>query len=141
LLDTNVLVAAMKNPARETETLRLLIRIIENQRIRLVADELLLEEMLRYAEILKSPTAATIIAAILGKTTLVKVSENYRAICKAYVKTPDKADILHAAACLQTSAVLITNDRHFKKIGNEGIVKVWSITEAIMNTTTSKNPF
>jgi len=64
LLDTNVLVAAMKNPARETETLRLLIRIIENQRIRLVADELLLEEMLRYAEILKSPTAATISAAI-----------------------------------------------------------------------------
>src|SRR3989304_685907 len=82
LLDTNVLVAAMKNPARETETLRLLIRIIENQRIRLVADELLLEEMLRYAEILKSPTAAKIMAAILGKTTLVKVSENYRAICK-----------------------------------------------------------
>ncbi len=136
MLDTNVLVAAIKKPAKETQTLRLLTRIIENSRIRLVADELLVEEMLRYAELLKSPTAATIIAAFLGRTTLVKVLENYRAICRAYVKTPDKADILHAAACLQTGAVLITNDRHFKNIENEGIIKVWSITEAIMNMAT-----
>ena len=138
MLDTNVFVAAVKNPAKETETLRLLTRIIENSRIRLVADELLVEEMLRYAELFKSPTAATIIGAIVGKACLVRVSENYRAICKAYVKTPDKSDILHAAACLQTGAVLITNDRHFKRIGDEGIIKVWSITEAIMNMATSK---
>jgi len=138
LLDTNVFVAAVKNPAKETETLRLLTRIIENPRIRLVADELLVEEMLRYAELFKSPTAATIIGAIVGKASLVRVSENYRAICKAYVKTPDKSDILHAAACLQTGAVLITNDRHFKRIDDEGIIKVWSITEAIMNMAASK---
>lgn len=138
MLDTNVLVAAIKNPVKETETLRLITSIVANPKMRLVADELLVEEMLRYAELLNSPTAGLMIAAILGKTALVRVSDNYRAICKAYVKTPDKADILHAAACLQTGAVLITNDRHFKRIGDEGIIKVWSIADAIRNTATSR---
>lgn len=131
MLDTNVLVAAIKNPRKETGTLKLLTKIIQDPSIRLVAGELLLEEMVRYVEFLKSPTAAAIIATLVGKTSLVSVLDNYRAICKAYVKTPDKADILHAAACLQTGAVLVTNDRHFKRIAKEGVIQVWSITDAI----------
>ncbi len=133
MLDTNVLVAAIRNPRRESDTLKLLIKIIQDPAVRLVADELLLEEMIRYAEILRSPTTIAIVAALAGKASLVKVSERYRSVCKAYVKTPDKADILHAAACLQTGGVLITNDRHFKRIGKEGIIEVWSITDAIRN--------
>jgi predicted nucleic acid-binding protein len=133
LLDANVIVAAIKNPRRETGTLRLLTKIIKDPTVGLVADELLLEEMIRYAELLKSPTTTAIIAALAGKTSLVKVYDNYRSICKAYVRTPDKADILHAAACLQTGAVLITNDRHFTQIGKKGIIEVWSITRAITN--------
>lgn len=131
MLDTNVLIAAMKNPRKQTQTLRLLAKIIEDPNIKLVANELLVEEMLRYAELLRSPTAATIVAALIGKTSLVKVSQNYRAICKAYVKTPNKADVLHAATCLQAGAVMISNDRHFNRIGDEGIIKVWSIADAI----------
>jgi predicted nucleic acid-binding protein len=133
LLDTNVLVAAIKNPRKQTHTLRLLVRIIEDPNIRLVADELLVEEMLRYAELLRSPTAATIVAALLGKTSLVTVSQNYRTICRAYVKTPNKADVLHAAACLQTGAVMISNDHHFNRVGDEEIIKVWSIADAVKN--------
>lgn len=121
----------MKNPRKQTQTLRLLAKIIEDPNIKLVANELLVEEMLRYAELLRSPTAATIVAALIGKTSLVKVSQNYRAICKAYVKTPNKADVLHAATCLQAGAVMISNDRHFNRIGDEGIIKVWSIADAI----------
>lgn len=121
----------MKNPRKQTQTLRLLAKIIEDPNIKLVANELLVEEMLRYAELLRSPTAATIVAALIGKTSLVKVSQNYRAICKAYVKTPNKADVLHAATCLQADAVMISNDRHFNRIGDEGIIKVWSIADAI----------
>jgi len=51
--------------------------------------------------------------------------------CKAYPRTSDKADILHTASCLQTNSILITNDRHFERIRNEGIIKVWSTTEVI----------
>jgi predicted nucleic acid-binding protein len=133
LLDTNVVVAAIKHPRRETDTLKLLTKIIQDQGVRLVADELLLEEMIRYAELLKSPTTTAIIAALARKTSVVKVSKRYRSICKTYVKTPDKGDILHAAACLQREAVLITNDRHFKRIAKEGIIEIWSITDAIRN--------
>ncbi len=131
LLDNNVFIAAIKYPKKQTKTLKLLIRIIKDQEIKLVGDKLLAEEMLRYAELLKSRTATTIVGGLLTKTTIVNVSENYRKICKAYLRTPDKADILHAAACLQTSSILITNDKHFDKIRKEGIIKVWSITEAI----------
>jgi len=47
------------------------------------------------------------------------------------VTTPDPADVLHAATCLQERAVLVTNDRHFDRIREEGIVEVWDIAKAI----------
>jgi len=131
LLDSNVFIAAIKDPKRQTETLRLILKIIQDDQIKLIADSLLAEEMLRYAELLRSHMATTIIAGLLAKTKIIKVSSNYRKICKAYMKTPDKADILHAAACLQTDSILVTNDRHFDNIENQGIIKVWSITDAM----------
>jgi predicted nucleic acid-binding protein len=100
-----------------------------------VADELLLDEMLRYAELLKSQTAANIVEALLSKTSIVRVPRNYRNICKTYIQTPDRADILHAGICLQTGAILITNDHHFDRIRKEGIIKVWSMTEAYRKVT------
>jgi predicted nucleic acid-binding protein len=104
---------------------------MEDETIDLVGDELLLEKLGRYAELLKSPTTTGIVAALIHKTSLVRVSSKYRSICKTYIKTPDKADILHAAACLQTDAVLVTNDRHFRRITKEHIIDLWSISEAI----------
>ena len=121
----------MKDPRKSTETLRLIIKIIEDSSIKLVGNDLLVEEMLRYMELLKSETAATILAALLTKMKIIMVRESYRRICKAYIKTPDKADILHAATCLQADATLITNDRHFDRLRDERIISVWSITEAI----------
>lgn len=131
LLDTNVFISAIKEPKRQTDTLKLIIKIISESRFRLVGNYLLAYELLRYAEVLKSETATTLVAALLSKMELIDVSKNYRKICKKYVKTPDKADILHAATCLQTSAVLITNDRHFDKIGDEGIIEVWNVSKAV----------
>lgn len=131
LLDSNVFIAAIRDPKKQTETLRLIVKIIEDQNIKLIGNSLLVEEMIWYAELLKSQTVATIVASLLTKTKIVNVSENYRKICKAYLRTPDKADILHAAACLQTNSILITNDKHFERIRKEGIIKVWSIAEAI----------
>lgn len=75
--------------------------------------------------------AVAVVSALLSKMELIDVSKNYRKVCKKYVKPPDKADILHAATCLQTGAVLITNDRHFDKIRDEGIIEVWNVSKAI----------
>ncbi len=130
-LDTNVFIAAIKDPTRQTGTLQLLLKIIGDPGIKLVGDDLLVEEMLRYAELLKSETAAILISALFSKMKLVRVSKNYRKICKTYIRTPDSADVLHAAACLQTGATLITNDRHFDKIKKEGIIEVLRASEAI----------
>jgi len=131
MLDSNVFIAAVRDPRKQTETLRLITKIIEDPNIALVADEFLVEEMLRYAELLRSQTVVTIVAALLAKTSITMVPEGLFRVCKRYLSTTDLADLMHAAACLKTGSILITNDRHFDKIRDEGIVRVWSITEAI----------
>ena len=131
LLDTNVFISAIKEPKKQTAALKLILKIAEDPRIKLVGNDLLAEEMLRYTELLKSETAVMILSTLLAKMEIVKVSGNYRKICKMYIETPDKADILHAATCLQTGSILITNDRHFDKIADERIIEVWNIGEAL----------
>ena len=131
LLDTNVFISAIKEPKRQTGTLKLIIKIISEPSVTIVGNYLLAYELFRYAEVLKSETATTLLAALLSKMEVIEVSKNYRKICSRYIKTPDKADILHAATCLQTGAILITNDRHFDKIGDEGVIEVWNVSKAI----------
>lgn len=131
LLDTNVFIAAVKNPKKETKTLKLILALIERDEIQLVGDEFLAIEMVRYAEKFRSETASAILGALLDKMELIDIGENHIKICKSYIKTPNLADILHAAACLKSEAVLITNDKHFNKIRDEGIIKVWNVSKAI----------
>ena len=110
LLDTNVFIAAIKDPKKETQSLGLILKVIEREDVQLVGDEFLVEEMIRYAEEFKSEAASWILSALLEKMELVDVGKNFLKICKSYIKTPNMADILHAAACLKTEAILITND-------------------------------
>ena len=131
LLDTNVFVAAIKNPGRETGTLRFLLELIQNEEMLLVGNEYGVEEMLRYAEEFHSQTAASLVAAVLNRTRVVRVGSNFVSICARSMSTNDPADILHAATCLQERAILITNDKHFNQIRDEHVIEVWSITRAI----------
>ncbi|MFH1821604.1 MAG: PIN domain-containing protein [Methanobacteriota archaeon] len=131
LLDANVFIAAVKDPERQTDTLRLLLKIVKDPGIELVGDVLLAEEMSRYAELLKSERAALFISALLAKMEIGVVPDGCVKACLAHIATPDKADVLHAAACLQTGAALITNDRHFDVIKKAGIIEVLSVSEAI----------
>ena len=131
LLDTNVFISAIKEPRRQTGTLRLILHIIGEPTIGLVGDDLLVDEMARYAELLGSETAATMVHALIAKMEIIDVQENFLKVCKSYIETPDRADILHAATCLQTNAALISNDHHFNRIRDEGIIKVLSTAEAI----------
>lgn len=131
LLDTNAFISAIQDPRRQTGPLSLILHIIEEPGIGLVGNTPLAEKMARYAELLKSETAATLLYALIAKIEIVKIQENYLKICKTYIETPDNAEILHAATCLQTNATLISNDHHFNRIRNEGIIKVRNTTEAI----------
>jgi len=131
LLDNNVFVAAIKRSGGETATLSLLLRLIQDRGIRLVGNEFLLEEMARYAEVFESEMASSLLYALITKMEGVDVQGKYITICRSYMDTDDLADIVHAATCLQTDAILITNDHHFDPVRDEGIVDVWSIAEAI----------
>ena len=131
LLDTNVFIAAIKNSKKETKTLSLILKMIESENIHLIGDEFLVEEMIRYAEEFNSETSSWILRAILEKMEIVEVGDNYVKICKNYIKTPNLADIIPAAACLKSDATLITNDSHFNKIRDEGIIRVLSISKMI----------
>jgi len=123
-------VAAVKHPTGESATLRLLLDVLRRGDIALVGNDLWLEEMLRYAEAFRSETASQLVAALVQKTRFVRVDASFRAVCRRFMTTPDPADVLHAATCLQERAVLVTNDRHFDRIREEGIVEVWDITKA-----------
>jgi predicted nucleic acid-binding protein len=131
LLDNNVFIAAIRKPTRETATLRLILRLIQDRVIRLVGNEFLLEEMARYAEVFGSEMASTLLFAMISKMEVVDVQGKYVTICRSYMDTDDLADVIHAATCLQTDAILITNDHHFDPVRDEGIVEVWSIAGAI----------
>ncbi len=131
LLDTNVFVAAVKHPRRETATLRFLLALLERTDVSLVGNAFWVEEMLRYAEEFRSETAAWLVGALLNRTRVVRVERNFVTVCAKYVTTPDPADVLHAATCLQERATLVSNDRHFDRICDEGVIEVWSIAQGI----------
>jgi predicted nucleic acid-binding protein len=105
LVDTNLFIASIKNPKKETTSLKLLLELIENAAIELIGNEFLIMEMEKYSQVFESER---------GKEILQKL-----------------IDVYHAASCLQKRAILITNDRHFNKINDEKIIEVWSISKAI----------
>jgi len=97
----------------------------------LLGDTYLAEEMARYTEVYPSETAVSLLEALAAKTEFVEVEARYLRICREYVGTLDLSDVYHAAACLQTGSTLITDDRHFDGICDEGIITVWSTKVAI----------
>jgi predicted nucleic acid-binding protein len=131
LLDNYVFIGAIKDPTRETATLRLILRLIQDKEISLTGNEFLLEEMAPYAEVFESEMASTLLYALISKIEVVEVKEKYVAICQTYMGTDDLADIIHVATCLQMDTILITNNHHFDAMRDGGIVEVWSIAEAI----------
>ena len=131
LLDTNVFVSAIKDPARSTDTFRLLVYFLERAGIRILANEILVREYLRYAEVFPSPTAAALASAVLDRAEIVEVDERFLKACAPYFQGGNIADIVHAATCLQTGALLISNDRHFEAIRKAQLIEALTATEAI----------
>jgi predicted nucleic acid-binding protein len=131
LVDTNLFIAAIKNPKKETHSLRLLLELIDNTTIMLIGNEFLIMEMEKYAQVFESKRGKEILQKLIDKTEMIDVDENFLRLCKSYFPEEELIDIYHAATCLQGGAILITNDRHFDKINDEKIIEVWSISKAI----------
>ncbi|HLB70135.1 MAG TPA: PIN domain-containing protein [Candidatus Methanoperedens sp.] len=131
LVDTNLFIATIKNPKKETTSLRLLLDMIDDTTIALIGNEFLIMEMEKYAKVFESMRGKEILQKLMDKMEVADVDEKFLRICKLYFPEDELIDIYHAATCLQEGAILITNDRHFDKIKDEKIIEVWSISEAI----------
>lgn len=141
VVDTNLFVAAIKPFSRlsrrsrsaETKSLSLLVKLIMSDELELKGNSILMNEYRRFAQELHSEASRLILKQLIEKTAVVDVTEYSIDRCKPYFPTLESADIIHAATCLQTDSILITNDRHFREIKESGKIVVWSITEAMRN--------
>ena len=131
LLDANVFVAAIKSPSRETDTYRLMVHLLAQGQVRLVGNILLMQEYARYAEAFPSPTAAALSAALVQAMDIVSVEDRFILACLPHFSEGSRADCVHAATCLQTGAVLVSNDRDFRSVAEAGLISTWTVAEAI----------
>jgi hypothetical protein len=94
----------------------------------LFANELLVFEYEKYARALGTHELLNYM-----KKSVIQVNPSQEEIdaCATFFPESELSDIVHAATCLYADAILITNDNHFGKIKNSGLVEVWSNTKAI----------
>jgi len=125
LIDTNVFIAAVKKGWTKTTDLLLYLLTSDYE---LVGNDVLLAEYKKYAEALN---AMDFFEFLRKRTKIVNPSREEVLKCLKYFLLNQGADAVHAATCLKTRAVIITNDKHFEKIGKEGLIEVWKIEKAI----------
>lgn len=125
LVDTNLFIAAIKKWASSTD---LLIYLLTDPEIELISNDVLLGEYSKFALELGASEFFELIQSVV---IIVNPSEEYVSECKQYFPKNEMADAVHAATCLQSNAILISNDKHFDKIKEMKIIEVWKISEAI----------
>ncbi len=126
MIDTNVFIAAVKRGW--TDTTELLLHLLSNRGYQLIANDVLLAEYRKYAEKLN---AIDFYEFLVKRVEVVNPEPDDVRRVLPYFPKSQAADAVHAATCLVTGAILITNDRHFERISKAGLIEVWSITTAI----------
>lgn len=127
LLDTNVFIAASKRGW--TKTSELVLRLIEGEED-LIANDALVGEYAKYAGSL-GDNGRFLYDRLLEKVAVLEISDDAITQCMPSFPDGQVADALHAATCLSAGGILISNDRHFEKVQQTGIIEVWTISEAI----------
>lgn len=127
MIDSNLFIAAVKSGW--TKSSELLSALLDGS-AELVANKALLAEYEKYAQQLE---AEYIFLYLKSRIILISVSDEDIQRCKLFFPESQFSDAVHAATCLQSGAVLITNDKHFDKIKDDGLIRVWTISEAIRN--------
>jgi len=126
LIDTNVFIAGVKKGW--TKTTDLILYLLTNPDFEIVADDVLIAEYEKYA---KELNAEEFLEFLKIRVNVFNPSKSEIERCKPYFPEEEIADVIHAATCLKTNAILITNDRDFDEIKKAGLIEVWSISEAI----------
>ena len=93
LVDTNLFIAAIKNPKRETASLRLLMELTDDTTIVLIGNEFLIMEMEKYAQVFESKRGKEILRKLIDKTEVMVVNENFLRLCKSYFPEDQLIDI------------------------------------------------
>lgn len=127
LLDNTLFIAAVKRGW--TSSTELLLALLDGPSD-IIGNDVLLFEYEKYAKILG---AYDLLRYLKRRVILTNPSPVEIKTCSGYFNDPNgqAADVVHAATCLSTGAVLITNDKHFDRIKEAGVIEVWSITKAI----------
>jgi predicted nucleic acid-binding protein len=125
-LDNNFVIAAVKSGWRESTELLMALLLGDAE---LYANDELLLEYERY--IRKALGLKNLYVLIQNRAILVNPSNESLEICRPFFPSSQLADVVHAATCLEVGATLITNDKHFKKIQEAGIIQVWNISRAV----------
>lgn len=137
VVDTNVFVAAIKPFAKASTkkelpgAFALVMRFLSDDRIQLAANAVLVGEYRRLEKELNSPTSTLLLEQLIRKMEIVDVKDETINHCRPYMPKEEVADVVHAATCLEAGAILVTNDGDFDKIKDEGVIVVWSISDAI----------
>ena len=126
LIDSNLFIAAVKSGW--TKSSELLSALLDGSTE--VANKAPLAEYEKYAQQLE---AEYIFSYLKSRIILIDVSEEKVQECRPFFPESQFSDAVHAATCLQSGAILITNDKHFDNIKDVGLISVWTISEAIKN--------
>ncbi len=135
MIDTNVFIAAFKSGF--TDTAKLLLKLLLDPEVELIVDDILLKEYEKWFKILSSRIpkirrqAYILYYLIKSKARIEYPDEDTISIIKRYFPDKETAYAYHAATCLKTNSILITNDKHFNTLKKTGIIVIWSISEAI----------
>ncbi|MCL7410855.1 MAG: PIN domain-containing protein [Methanosarcinaceae archaeon] len=132
MVDTNLFIAVIKNPRKDTTSLKLLLALIDDTDIALIGNEFLIMEMEKYTQVFESARGREIVQKLIDKIRIIDVNEKFLRLCKSYFPEDELIDMYHAATCIQADSILITNDRHFDKINDDKIIEVWSISKTIV---------
>ena len=72
-----------------------------------------------------------ILDLLINKTKIITIKDISIAKIKNYFPKNEILNLLHAATAYQENATIISNDKHFERLKETGLVNVWSISEAI----------
>lgn len=126
LIDTNVLVAAIKRLPRRTYTLDLLVSVASDEAIMLVASPELDAEWRRYAALFASEAGQALHEGLRARTRIVAARPATVALVAPFIGPRREADVSHAATCLESGAILVTSDRDFRRLAESRLVEVWT---------------
>ncbi len=119
LIDTNVFIAAVKKGW--TKTTELVLHLLLNLEFVLMANDVLLAEYEKYA---KAFYAENFLEFMELRVIIANPPDEEIKVCMQYFPENEVGDAVHAATCLKTNAILITNDKHFDPIKKAGLIEV-----------------